>query len=621
MSDQSSTSSKQGLLQLNNTQKFEILVHGIEVYTDEELQNESFGISIGKNTIIPGIYCNNKKVVLLSEPYNLYCSSLNVKQLTNNNEYSISTSEEHLPTPETIEISLKHNHRSSQINYKSTMSMDMDNISVMNYSTEDITVEKDNTLHAFNDERVLLQSRSPSIDPPDGNISNNTDDEPQPMPPPLPIELRDSLKASQKLLDDNSPVINEDDIKYNNNNMKISADMSTGNLLEDADNLLRIYINLQFDDNEREKVYFQFWQLYYELLENKSYELLRIPIKVRGFLKVMTQENERGICDTSIVGGMNAYLRDKIMCGILSNNGLIQEPSFIERYYIYKIFIDSEIWLYFHWFYTNITSLKAWMFLFLCILLLAQIIHIGIDFGNGNIWRAFLMQFLIPFTCIAGIQYVDTPFTGCILRVMIEDHCASLCTVEGRLFLNLLLIFFSCSSMTTHDIFLLLAASGVGVWTVIYYITYQRFCMNSNYIRIATGSAKNLKKKFHASNHSSNGILILDELEIFFRSYNMKMSHWQLEIMISEYDIHHENGLRFTNLQLWFEHLPINCTIRRNALSELAFNNIVDICNDDGGGSNVLSDREKEWIGLAGDAHRYQDSLKDSGPRLTTCIK
>ncbi len=57
---------------------FKVLYDGIGVYDDKELQNETFSIMLEKDSILSGTYIDNK-TVLFGEPYNVYCSAINVE--------------------------------------------------------------------------------------------------------------------------------------------------------------------------------------------------------------------------------------------------------------------------------------------------------------------------------------------------------------------------------------------------------------------------------------------------------------------------------------------------------------------------------------------------------------
>eukprot|EP01083_Nonionella_stella_P281455 957641_1 len=57
---------------------FKVLYDGIGLYEDKELQDETFSIMLEKDSIIPGTYIDNK-TVLFGDPYNVYCSAINVE--------------------------------------------------------------------------------------------------------------------------------------------------------------------------------------------------------------------------------------------------------------------------------------------------------------------------------------------------------------------------------------------------------------------------------------------------------------------------------------------------------------------------------------------------------------
>ena len=110
--------------------------------------------------------------------------------------------------------------------------------------------------------------------------------------------------------------------------------LSTGNLLEDLDNMLRIY-RMTLDDNERSKLYVEFWKKFNELKTDQPKELLKIPTKIRGFLYVLEH--------------IAPYQADQIMKDLLSEGGLLAEPEYIERRYILKLFLTYEFGNIFSW--------------------------------------------------------------------------------------------------------------------------------------------------------------------------------------------------------------------------------------------------------------------------------
>merc|ERR1712190_307764 len=264
--------------------------------------------------------------------------------------------------------------------------------------------------------------------------------------------------------------------------------------------------------------------------------------------------------------GMEPYKQDRIMMHVLSRNGLLEEPDYITNRYLYTYFIQFELFNYLKWVASNCSSVQTWMFFFLWLLILAQVIHIGIDFGRANPWRALLMECLVPLTFISSLQHVDTPFTANILRTLLEDRCAALCTVYGRISMNLLIMFFCFGSLEATDIFLLFAVFCCAFWTFVIFISWTRFNSASKYVRISIGSSDNLLKRFTQSNESRDGVLSAEELHSFFKSYNQIVPLWQIELMIGEYDVHRDGGLRFEALQLWFNKVPVNHITRYNLL-------------------------------------------------------
>ena len=139
---------------------------------------------------------------------------------------------------------------------------------------------------------------------------------------------------------------------------------STGNILEDLDNLLRIYRNLANNDEERAVVYKEFWDKFYNLQEKQPYLMLQIPTRVRGFLTVMVEQD------------MEPYKRDRIMSGVLSRNGLLEEPTYIRKRYLFSYFVQYEIFEWMKWFMKNCDSAQAWMFVSLWVLILGQACYV-----------------------------------------------------------------------------------------------------------------------------------------------------------------------------------------------------------------------------------------------------
>eukprot|EP01083_Nonionella_stella_P067937 180021_1 len=384
------------------------------------------------------------------------------------------------------------------------------------------------------------------------------------MPPPVPQDAvqKDDNEEEYEYVDEEDMTEPEaygedmDIVQELNEEYVPSAEiaaLTTGSTLEDLDNLLRMYRRMQ-TEKEREYIYKEFWEKYNVIVTKKSYLLLQIPSIVRGFLEIMSED-------------MEPYRRDRIMKNVLSRNGLLEEPAYIDKRYLFSYFVQYEIFNYMRWWFMNCGSVQAWMFFFLMLLMIAEVLHIGVDFGNGNPWRAVLMECLIPLTFVAAIQFVNTPFTANILRTLIENKCAALCTVYGRVSLNLLIIFFCLGSLEIADAILLFCALLVAIWTVIVFVSFSRLKHASNYVRIATGTSKTLQEKFAFSDENKDGVLDADELRSFFKAFNQIVPKWQIDLMISQYDVHRDNGLRFDALNLWFQKLPVDHTTRMNLLA------------------------------------------------------
>ena len=93
--------------------------------------------------------------------------------------------------------------------------------------------------------------------------------------------------------------------------------------LEEMDNLLRIYRNLP-DDEQRAKVYLEFWSKYNNIARHHSHLILHIPPRVRGYLAAMAEVD------------MEPYKRDRIMGHVLSRNGLLEEPKWTDSRYLFR---------------------------------------------------------------------------------------------------------------------------------------------------------------------------------------------------------------------------------------------------------------------------------------------
>ena len=92
------------------------------------------------------------------------------------------------------------------------------------------------------------------------------------------------------------------------------AFLMTGDLLEDCDNMLRVYV-AESHAPSREKLFVQFWRAYERLQKEKPRDYLKIPCKVRGILAILPD--------------FEPYRADEIMRTVLSRNGLLTEPEYI----------------------------------------------------------------------------------------------------------------------------------------------------------------------------------------------------------------------------------------------------------------------------------------------------
>ncbi|ETO05049.1 hypothetical protein RFI_32348, partial [Reticulomyxa filosa] len=306
----------------------------------------------------------------------------------------------------------------------------------------------------------------------------------------------------------------------------------------------------------RENLFDDFWAKYNELKKVKPLEVLRIPSKVRGFLDVLPHFPE--------------YQQDQIIRGVLSKNGLLSNPEYISPHYIAKIFVYYEFWNYFKWFTRNLRSFRAWMFLFLFILSVTVFIYIPIAFYQANIWRALMLEVLLPFTFLGWVMWADTPFTVRVIRRQIEEESASLGTVFGRGLYNALLLFFCLNNVFVSDIVLVIAALLILFWTFIMYAVVERLRLPSKYVRIATGHPNKLREKFVKCDQDGDGILNMKELRAFFESYRQEINLWQLEILLLQYDIHGDGGIRFDGLTIWLQKIPLDADTRVQALNNVS---------------------------------------------------
>lgn len=260
------------------------------------------------------------------------------------------------------------------------------------------------------------------------------------------------------------------------------------------------------------------------------------------------------------------YRRDRLMRHVLSRNGLLREPSYIDSRFLFSCFIQFELFEMLKWAVTHLNSIRAWMAVSLWLLLLAQLLHMAVDFGRGDPWRAFLFELLLPITAIASIQFVDTSLTANVVRTALEDRCAALSTVPGRVSLNLLILFFCLGSLEAADAFLLFAVAVCAVSCAAMWAAFVRMRHCADYVRTATESVARLSERFAMADVDCDGVLDEEELGRFFKSYNQSVPRWQREAMIAHWDVHRDGGLRLDALRMWFERVPINHVTRANLL-------------------------------------------------------
>ena len=290
------------------------------------------------------------------------------------------------------------------------------------------------------------------------------------------------------------------------------------------------------------------------LSASRPHLLLHIPPRVRGFLELMRSEE------------LAAYRRDRLMRRVLSRRGLLSEPSYIRSRFLFSCLVQFEVFALLRWAARRAWSVRAWMAASLWLLALAQLLHIGLDLGRGDPWRAFLFELLLPLTAVASLQFADTPFTAGVVRTALEDRCAALATVYGRVALNALILFFCLGSLEGVDAFLLLAAALSALCTAVVCVAAVRIRHCANYVRTATESVSRLQQQFVMADADRDGVLDEDELRSFFKSYNQSVPAWQIEVLIAQWDLHRDGGLRFDALLMWFEKVPINHLTRVNAL-------------------------------------------------------
>lgn len=549
---------------------FKVLYDGIGLYSDADLAEETFSVMLEKDTIISGSYVSDKVVSFDVDGDTIFCSSINLQEIAN--------PEHHQTTKTTI--------------------IHADDI-------DDAELEAEPSEEEF----VVIPPVPPPV-PIEAIASTSAT-----VPPPIP-----SIPASAS----DTPPLEAIEAKYDNaslDEIKIAPDdpsdpsdltllPTTGNPLEDLDNLLQIYRHIH-DDNERALVYKEFWAKFNALSAQRPHLLLHIPPRVRGFLNLMTEHD------------LEPYRRDRLMRRVLSRHGLLSEPPYIRSRFLFSVVIQFELFAVLRWSMAHISCARSWMALSLWLLLLAQLIHVGLDFGRGDPWRALLFEGLIPITALASLQFVDTAFTANVLRTAIEDRCAALATVYGRVSLNVVIMFFCLGSLEVQDVLLLFAVVFCGIWTAVIFVMFSRLKHASNYVRIATGTSAKLQEKFVMADGDKDGVLSALELRQFFKSYNQGLSMWQIELMISQYDLHRDGGLRFDALRVWFEKIPINAMTRANLLkatptdlSRLTSRMSVDQGRDGDGdgdgmatgggvavaGKDEYTAAEREWLGLAGNS-------------------
>jgi len=285
-------------------------------------------------------------------------------------------------------------------------------------------------------------------------------------------------------------------------------------------------------------------------------QVLRIPSKVRGFLEVLPHFPE--------------YQQDQIIRRVLSKNGLLANPDYISLHYISKIFVYYEFWNYFKWFMRNLRSFRAWMFLFTFALSVTVFIYIPVAFFEAQIWHAIMLEVLFPFTCLGFMIWADTPFTARVIRRQLEEESASLGTVFGRGLYNGLVLFFCLNGVQLSQVILVTVALLMAFWTLVMYIIVERFRLPAKYVRIATGHPTKLREKFIKYDQDRDGVLNMKELRAFFDSYRQEVSMWQLEIMLLQYDIHGDGGIRFDGLTIWFQKIPLDADTKMQALKNVS---------------------------------------------------
>jgi len=101
--------------------------------------------------------------------------------------------------------------------------------------------------------------------------------------------------------------------------------------------------------------------------------------------------------------------------------------------------------------------------------------------------------------------------------------------------------------------------------------------------------SKKLEEKFLQFDLDRDGVLNKEELYKFFDSFRQTLTSWELEMMIMQYDILRDNGLRFDALKIWYERRPVHGDTR-NAVLHAAPHQLVEYAPP------PMSDKEREYM-------------------------
>jgi len=100
-----------------------------------------------------------------------------------------------------------------------------------------------------------------------------------------------------------------------------------------------------------------------------------------------------------------------------------------------------------------------------------------------------------------------------------------------------------------------------------------------------------------------DGVLNKNELYKFFDSFRQPLTQWELDMLIMQYDILRDNGLRFDAMRIWYEKRPVHGDTRNAVLNATPYQ-IVEH------GPSQLSDKERDYVsGMSGGSRVNTNSL------------